>query len=177
MFNRFVILKDSRNFLYYGTSETLLRMDLRTGTELELRKSAGLINNGATDLFIDRENNLWVSGFRGISKIASTFFSSYRKSHGLLSNEVTAITEPVSGRFILGHTDGISILEDGRITTVPFSPTPEMSWKPPRVLDLAELEIGRAAEGDRDHRRDVVRLGEPPDFSMGRFAVSEDRGR
>jgi PAS domain S-box-containing protein len=94
----------------------------------------GLISRGIHALYRDREGILWVGTSRGVTKVVSLRFASYRQAHGLLGDEVTAILERRSGEFVLGNAGGLSFMERGRIRTLEFG----VSESPVRVLDLAE---------------------------------------
>ncbi len=73
----------------------------------------GLMAEGASAIFIDFEKNIWIVGYRGVSKIISRRFSNYQKKDGLLEDEVTAIAEYAPGKIIFGHNSGIT-LYDGK---------------------------------------------------------------
>ncbi len=134
--NHFVLLKDRGDFLFFGSSQLLYQLNVQTGEIRQLNKNHGLVNNDAFDLLLDRENNIWIGGYRGADKIASTFMSSYKKYHGLLSNEVTAVTESLPDEFVFGHPSGLSILKDCQFTTIPFLAFEDEPWTSVRVLDL-----------------------------------------
>ena len=71
----------------------------------------GLIAEGATSLFRDREKNLWIGGLRGVSRIPSFRFFNFRKENGLLEDEVTAIRSLGDGVIAFGHNDGLILPE------------------------------------------------------------------
>ena len=100
---------------------------------------------GATDLHVDREGNAWIATLRGVSKITSFRFASYRREHGLFEDEVTTVLERASGEIVLGHPHGLTF----------FGPRPRAlglakSERRTRILDMAEDGRGRlwaAVEG------------------------------
>lgn len=71
----------------------------------------GLIDNGANEMFIDREKILWISSARGISKVSSIRFQNYYQINGMLDDEVASIIEQTPGKFVLGHNFGISFFD------------------------------------------------------------------
>ena len=72
----------------------------------------GFSSNGASSVFIDREENIWVSDNRGIDKISNITLVNYYTTSGLPENEVTALVEVKDGEFVLGHNNRISIFKD-----------------------------------------------------------------
>ncbi len=114
----------------------------KDGSEFrELKKTNGLIDDGANAIFIDRENILWFASDRGLSKLPSQRFSNYDKEQGLLSDEVTAIVERNNGEMIFGHEKGFSIMRNQSIKHIQFQ---NDSLRPvnSRVQDLAVDKFG-----------------------------------
>jgi signal transduction histidine kinase/ligand-binding sensor domain-containing protein/CheY-like chemotaxis protein len=122
--------------LFFGNENILYHLDSRSNLKPILIKN-GLIANGITSLYLDREGNMWTGGFRGVSKIVNIRFANYQKDHGLLEDEVSAITELQSGEIVLGHPSGISIMDD-TIRTIRFTDN-KMGV---RVLDMAQDTMG-----------------------------------
>ena len=121
-----------------------------------LHRKNGLIAEGISDIFLDREDNLWISGYRGLTKIMSQRFKSYDSETGLPSDEVTAIQQAPDGSMILGQVDSISILGPS-IKSCFFntkdsvsSRTMDMVWGPEGKLWIAGHLTGLAClEEDR----------------------------
>ncbi len=88
--------------LFFGT-RTGLYVYEADGTVQRFGTENGLIGEGTHGLYVDRENNLWVSCARGVSKIVSFRFANYNKQHGLLADELSAAIELSSGTMVLGH--------------------------------------------------------------------------
>ncbi len=61
----------------------------------------GFSSDGASSVFIDREQNVWFTDSRGVDKIGNLLMMSYYKNHGLQENEVTAILELKDGGMVL----------------------------------------------------------------------------
>ncbi len=96
--------------VYLASWNALFRLDVSSGQLERLGPLNGLQNDGATAILVDREGLVWVAGLRGLSKIISLQFASLQRQHGLLEDEVTAVCETSTGRLVLGHNLGISVL-------------------------------------------------------------------
>ncbi len=134
--HRFLAAPDYHGGLIYGNINTLYHFD-SGGAEIRyLGRPNGLITEGSTNIFIDREYNIWIASLRGVSKIPDLRFKTYRQENGLLFDEVTAITERKRGEFIFGHESGISILNDNKVKTIEVGPDKKRSVTDARILDL-----------------------------------------
>jgi PAS domain S-box-containing protein len=85
-----------------------------------LTKKNGLVDNRPFSILKDRENNLWISFSRGISKVSSLRFTTYNDLNGLLDSEVSAITQDEYGKMLFGHNFGLSFFKDSVIKTQSF---------------------------------------------------------
>lgn len=115
----------------------VLHVDPRSG-QIPISTANGLASNGATGIRVDREGNVWIANPRGLSKLTSLRFAGYRRQHGLLQDEVTAIVERSSGEIVLGHPHGVTFFGTPH-RVVRFLPDDRRS----RVSDLAETPDGR----------------------------------
>ncbi len=68
-----------------------------------------MTTNGASAVLKDYENNIWITSFRGISKIRKTPFKNFNESSGFIEDEVTAITQFNNGEMVFGHNDGLLV--------------------------------------------------------------------
>ncbi len=127
---------DLKGGIFYGNMYDVYHIEKRFGVIERLGRISGLITEGATSFLLDREKNLWITSQRGVSKVQSMRFKNYRKDHGLLENEVTAITEIESGKIIFGHENGLTFLENHRFRTLSFWKDKPGSEVRSRVLDL-----------------------------------------
>jgi hypothetical protein len=163
-----VVLRAGSGGVFAGAAGVLLRLLPKTPPE-RLGPVSGLLAEGATDLFLDLEGTLWISGPRGVSQIVSFRFATYDHRHGLLDDEVTAVLQRGDGSMVLGHQGGITLL-DGHVTrTVTLIDEAHRSLPTSRVLDLAEDRSGTvwiAAD-----RLGLFRLG--PDLAPVAVAVPE----
>ena len=73
---------DPGKYLYFGGNLGIHTLDLQTLKISSLGIENGLNTEGASEIFIDREENIWISGFRGISKITSRRFKILRAKAG-----------------------------------------------------------------------------------------------
>jgi len=123
--------------VYFGDHLDILRYDLNQGVLERLGRNNGLVNDGVTDLCLDREGNIWLAGLRGVSKLVPTSFRSLGVADGLLESEVSAIGEPWPGTLVLGHDSGLTFLEDGSVSTLAYSPVTDIPLRAWRTLDMA----------------------------------------
>ncbi|MCP3980306.1 MAG: response regulator [bacterium] len=131
-YNRSIVEPDGTGGIYFGDWTAIWRFDPRSGIE-RLGQRNGLVSSGVTNLFVDREANAWIATPRGVSKLISFRFSTYRKEHGLFEDEVTAVLERASGEVVLGHPHGITRFGDEMLALKLGEPDRRM-----RVLELAE---------------------------------------
>ncbi len=115
-----------RVFFYHPDSNGITTID----------RTNGLISDGATSVLVDRELNLWITGYRGITKISSERFASFTENEGLAQNEVASALEISQGRYVFGH-EGVLTFYDGksmtRLNLDPLDLTPDYQS---RVLDI-----------------------------------------
>ena len=112
------------NSIVYGNIIHIKLFDKTTCTTVDFNKSNGLIDNGATQMMIDRENILWISSNRGLSKVSSLRFQNYFQSNGLLEDEVSSIVEQTPGNFIFGHNSGITFFDGKTFKPIKFNKEP-----------------------------------------------------
>jgi len=165
MMNKWMVCEpDGMGGLFFGNALKLLHINSKGKIE-KFSKRKGMIDEGANTIFRDHEGNIWTGGNRGVTKIVSLRFAGYRKEHGLFKNEVTSILKSSSGRMILGHYSGLTLIGD-TMETLEFR---EKGLKT-RVLDLDKDSSGNiwiAASGGGLGRMD----------SSGRIEwVKEDSG-
>ena len=110
---------DGQGGLYFANQQALFYFHPALGLE-RLGRSNGLPTEGAFALFFDREDNLWVGGARGLTKVITRRFGKYTRLQGLLDDEVTATLERRNGEMIFGHRGGLSRLRDDVIEALPL---------------------------------------------------------
>jgi PAS domain S-box-containing protein len=169
---------DGQGGVYFAGPSDLRYYNPRYGFE-RIGRRHGLLEEGATALFLDREENLWVAGELGVTKIINRRFASYTREHGLYDGEVTAVLERRSGTIVLGHRGGLTFLDGGEVrSTLELTgggapAAGSVGRSPERVRDLAE-----DAGGDlwiAVDSRGLARLpaGSPPAGSPRWFGAAE----
>ncbi|MFT7462393.1 MAG: ligand-binding sensor domain-containing protein, partial [Pseudohongiellaceae bacterium] len=106
-------MPDGVGGLWFGGSGSLVRYDGRAKALRAPFRLFGGGGQGATALFRDRDSNVWVANERGLVRIPSLRFENWQASHGLLENEVTALLQRNPGQLLLGHNNGVSMIENG----------------------------------------------------------------
>lgn len=99
----------------------------------------GFSSEGATSVFIDREQNIWITDTRGINKMNNLKVINYFKKNGMLEDEVTAIAEASDGKIVLGHNNGLSILDNNSFKIIEF---PDLKLNTRRVADMMKDKNG-----------------------------------
>ena len=139
--DRASLVVDGPRAVYYGTPLSLLRLPLDSEAIERLGTFSGLSGEGSSALLQDREGNLWVAGPRGVDKLVSRRFATYRQRHGLLEDEVTAICEPSPGRLVLGHPHGLTRADGSTFRAIPFG-IEELPSYVTRTMDLVATADG-----------------------------------
>ena len=128
--------------IFFGDQYTLYVYDLSANKLSHLDTENGLYAFGPNSLLLDRENNVWVTGYRGVSKIESFRFATYTNIQGLFADEVSAIAQRNTGEIIFGHFDGLTTYDGKNFTKYRISgPSKEKSMQN-RVLDLYKDKKG-----------------------------------
>lgn len=141
-FPRAELQPDHQGGLYFGNALGVSFCGRSAERIYTLGLREGLVAEGATSLFLDRERNLWVGGLRGVSRISSRRFFNYRQSQGLLEDEVTAIQALGASGIAFGHNSGLTIWNRAEFEKIPFPPKAGLSPSETRVLDMAADKDG-----------------------------------
>ena len=96
----------------------------------------GLGAGGANRLLLDNDRNVWFASYRGVTRVPPPRFLNRDNNQGLLGTEVSALLEDPTGRVVLGHTHGLSFLEDGQVETLDFFATDPSTEAHARVNEL-----------------------------------------
>lgn len=116
-----IFVTDYYGHLVVGNNEAVYLVDKDFGKTVRLGEENGLNFEGANNVFADLENNLWVVGNKGVSKISSMRFSSYSEHNGLLNNNINSIVELNNKSILLGHPDGLTVFSNGNCEKIYFS--------------------------------------------------------
>jgi PAS domain S-box-containing protein len=130
---------DHRGNIFFGNNLAKYFVNQGSGQSAPLMVSNGFSSDGASSVFIDREENVWFSDTRGVDKISNLFLRNYFESNGLHDNEVTAILELADGRMVFGHNKGLTIFDHGIIQKVGFPSSENIQA---RVMDLMQDDQG-----------------------------------
>jgi PAS domain S-box-containing protein len=99
----------------------------------------GFSSNGATSVFVDREQNVWYTDTRGVDRTNNLLKINFFEQDGLLDNEVTAIVELKNGDMIFGHNNGLTLYDRRTFKRIPFKGTTNNMA---RVLDMMQDDHG-----------------------------------
>lgn len=135
--DRFGVTPDYQNGVYISHYVNMTYYNLNTGELSPIGINSGLVDEGASAVYIDFEKNVWVSCLRGVSKITSRRFASYKQRHGLLRDEVTAIAELTPGKFVFGHYNGLTFFDGSNFKSRVLVKETAMDLTFLRVLDLS----------------------------------------
>ncbi len=141
-FERPVFLTDRRGRIYFGNSSAKFFIDENTGKRVELGRENGFISAGAHSIFIDREDNVWISYGRGLDKISSMRFKNYNRLAGLLEDEVVSIEQLNDGTFVFGHNTGITFFSDHQFKKIDLRENTQNTFMHVRVNDLVKDSEG-----------------------------------
>lgn len=138
-YNAYISVDDQGN-IFFGNIWAKYYILKSTDIAVPLMVNNGFTSHGATSVFIDREQNVWFTDTRGISKFNNLNLKIYREKNGMYENEVSAITEMNDGRIVLGHNNGLSIFNsDNLYKTIVF---PDSKLQNTRVADMMKDKSG-----------------------------------
>ena len=130
---------DHKGNVFFGNSWAKYFINGVHGKCEPLMVRNGFSSNGATALFIDREENVWFADTRGVDKVSNLLKFNYFERDGLLDNEVTAIVELAGGGMVFGHNNGLSVFDLHHFKRIAF---PVAKNKLSRVLDMIRDDHG-----------------------------------
>jgi signal transduction histidine kinase/ligand-binding sensor domain-containing protein len=139
----YYIAEGENGYIYFGNKVSKYRYDLVNDIFIPLNKEWGFASDGATSLFIDKENNIWFTDTRGIDKVTYHIFANYYQSSGMLEDEVTAVLEYQPNKFLLGHNSGFSFFKDNKFSKYSFSAISNKKEITSRIMDLTIDNKGR----------------------------------
>jgi len=122
--------------LYFGNPFYLYYYNFWENEVERIGLKSDLISEGATDVLIDREGVIWISGFRGVSKIPSMFISVVRKNSGLYEDEVTCILQLDQDEAVFAHRGALTFYENGKYESLELLNNLQSVIQESRVQDL-----------------------------------------
>ncbi|MGA9963632.1 MAG: two-component regulator propeller domain-containing protein, partial [Terriglobales bacterium] len=109
------MLRDRDGGLWIGTEDRGL-LHLHRGRADVFTQSDGLSGNYVTNLFEDREHNVWVSTLTGLDKFRDFTVHTISVNQGLSNDTVLSVLAAKDGRMWFGTRDGLNRWKDGQIT-------------------------------------------------------------
>jgi len=128
---------DRMGRIYFGNLFKVLCYNTIDAQIERLTRSNGLISEGARSVLVDCEYNIWIGGFRGITKIQSRRFASYYENDGLFSNEVASGIEYTPGHYVFGHDGALTFFDGKTFSSLLLNPSPYNLNYESRVLDIS----------------------------------------
>ena len=121
------IYQDHKNNIWVGTRGAgLCKIDAKNKQILWFNEENGLIETNVSSIIEDNDNNLWLSGNEGITKMAlsTNFFTNYSKNDGLLSNDfnIDAVFKDKKGVLYFGNFKGVDYFHPNEIKTNKIAP-------------------------------------------------------
>lgn len=126
-----------------GASNTDLVHILPDGTIRRIGRGNGLGFEGAEDMLLDREKNIWIVNTRGIARISSFAFENYNSANGLYQDEATSVVRRLDGAMVIGHQGGVTVYQDGRFRKIPI-PEDLNGPIPPEHARILDMEADSA---------------------------------
>ena len=120
-FDRLKSLPDGHGGLLFANEETLFHLNSQ-GKIKTIKSNNGLAGEGASALFMDMEENIWIANTRGITKIPTFRLRNYTADEGLLENEVTALRPWQKDVLVIGHITGLTFKKKNGFEYIVFYP-------------------------------------------------------
>lgn len=122
----YVLIESADGKIWAGTSEGLYCFDKKTDEIQRFTVNEGLPNNVICGICEDRQLNIWLSTYMGISRYDTRekHFVNYYASDGLQGNEFShgAFCKAESGKMYFGGTNGVTGFLPQNISNVPKMP-------------------------------------------------------
>jgi PAS domain S-box-containing protein len=173
---------DSRNNIYFGSSWVKYYININNGKLVGLFKENGLVSNGCTSIFLDREDNLWISDTRGLCKLNSLAFRNHNSSIGMEEDDVASMNELTPGKYVFGHNHGITISENNRFKYISFKTFKNYKPNSSRVIDINKdkngnlwLSVFSMGIGRIDNSGNIEWMKVPDSTTFG-SVISDDNG-
>lgn len=132
----------SEDGLYFGTTLGFAYLDLQSGEIHPVGREEGLAAEGANDVLIDRNGQVWIAGYRSLAVIQTREFENFTKVQGLLDDEVASMIEISPGHLLIGQNTGFTDFRSGKLRTLPLSEGQPWSGDRTRVMELTHGSDG-----------------------------------
>lgn len=111
------LLRDSDAGLWIGTSGQGL-VHRRGEEQVVYTRADGLSGNEVSDIFEDREGNIWAATKGGLDRFHKTPIPAITTQQGLSGDEVVSVLADADDSLWVGTSVGLSRVEKGRVTAV-----------------------------------------------------------
>ncbi|MEQ9404240.1 MAG: two-component regulator propeller domain-containing protein [Cyclobacteriaceae bacterium] len=181
LFNRYSLVVDDRERIFYICDSPILQFDPETGKSEVLETNDKIHSAKSAMIYKDFENNIWVGGHRGLFRFNQLRFSNYDRSVGLYEDEVSAIIQLKNGQIILANREAVNMVENGKVTK--SLRLPHSGGKLCRILDMVEdkngalyLALGPAGLVKYENGKFVMlRDSDKPDLDFSSIEVWRDK--
>ena len=138
--NKYNLEVDQFGRIFYS-SASLARMFNRSKRIGEPLLIGGRLKNVLSNrIFVDQENIIWVSDHRGLFKFNMLRFKNYNNEAGLISDEVSAITQLKNGSVLMANPEALNIVNNTGVKNLPLNL--ESKEGVARILDMQEVKNG-----------------------------------
>ena len=137
------MLRDRDGGLWIGTEDRGL-LHLHQGRADVFTQADGLSGNYVTNLFEDREHNIWVSTLTGLDRFRDFTVPTISVKQGLSNDTVLSVLAARDGSIWFGTRDGLNRWKDGQIT---------IYRKQTSRGKNGRRQTGRASQRPRNHRQ------------------------
>jgi PAS domain S-box-containing protein len=135
------ILADKHNRLFFNYNMAFFKYNLSTQSLEQIKLDDAKSEFTPTDIFEDREGNVWLTNFRGVKKISSFRFHNYHENGSFHTEEVSALLLMDSNTLLLGGNKDIKILSNNKLLTQQhFKPHSSIHFT--RILDAVKTPEG-----------------------------------
>jgi len=111
-----VLYRDARGRMWAGTDGDGL-FEFENGRIRNYRTQDGLASNQVRALLSDRQGELWIGTFGGVSRYTAGKFTTYTNKDGLAGNRVLALHEDEEGALWFATRSGLSRFKEGKFFT------------------------------------------------------------
>ncbi|KAF0140597.1 MAG: two component regulator three y domain-containing protein [Stygiobacter sp.] len=141
-FERNFIVADKINRVYFGNARETFNLELNSNKVFHLGMNNGFTSEGCSNIFVDRESNVWLPSARGVDKMTNILFTNYYRKDGLAENEVVSIEEINPGEYFFGHNFSFTILKNDKYVTYKHENRMPKNLSSGRVMDVCRDKSG-----------------------------------
>ncbi len=131
--DRFFLVPNYLGKIFFGNSSLIFEYNILKQKIRTVDINSKIKEVGPLSFFIDYEQNLWISGKRGLLKMQTTFINTFNEKSGLLTDEVTSVIER-NNKYYFSHENGLTIYDGKNFKTIEFKKS--YNFFEERVLDL-----------------------------------------